>query len=1111
MYNRYNFFTSYISRAHLYLLLFLTIAMWLTVDFFRVPGILEHPQFTEIISPNYLKELMIDHPSIKISFWVFFGIDFFWAALLLIMLCKYSFGKLCEGKLNSKKWCFRVIVGLAIIAYCLDFVENCYYLYYKEYNEVLVIWKKIAYGLFLFGVILTYLHYTFRKYTQTVGTFLRSSVYSLLILVVLGSFLPKAPQVNSIVVNLYNNPIQLMLLFLAAPIFAVVLAHYPSYFNINEKKRGWFMSEKWRKWLVGIVFYKYDKDFIATKEGEQEDQVNFLLRILGILFYVSLFYMLGYTSEVNFDWTIQVSKLAAILLAVGIIILFELKAQKDEWFKNNASYLKKSFPGFYDGDNPTKLAVDKEDQQDEIPKKSQPEIDCKKKIETEIQGLLEPNTLRTIRKPVFFFVFLFGFMVVFHLMFLIYMALNGDFRYTETKAILSLCCIVLQLVSYVYYRTYRSVLRFIFYRDSSAINNAFYILRDFQLLNEQGVVQEIPTGLKVECKKAYIEAFFTKSKLPIPEIGHINFWRLDQWYLRFLSWAQFGALSNNITFLQATTVVGFINAGFFVAINIFSEWALAVNPIIVILAALFFYYGILIVITKNLIYYNYSKESFAFKKKRRFYFRLVLISMVLFTLNRLGRESSNELFTLPLIERNEGNEVKIEDFVNNLPKNNERYYIGCYGGGMKSNAWTMTILKSLYDQDNDIFKKTAGISGASGGTIGLANIAAIINANSDKLKSWDGIIEDISTENILSLDLTHILGRDTFNHLLIPGINLSGQDRSSKAMERYAYLTNNHNEIKSASSYRAYWKKLYREQKNRFPILISNSTNTIGNGGMAVSVSAEGVAKDILYHDSDDVLEIQKRYYDSVGNFVIDSMKTLGFFDAVSTSNRFPLISPAAKIETKGHFNDGGIYDNSGLLSVLKLYRTVNYIEERNGTRNINQHNVFISIVNDKNLYIKKRLENLKSEITSNKVNKSTEISSILNAVAATEMVPIYVKSELELLSSTYDGGNVSFHSIYLPHLFTVEDVKQMYGEELNLGKEENLNVLHKKLYGLAKKNNSEIKKLINPKGSLYIKPIIQPPMSRVMAKEAFDFMKKMRYHKMTKEVMEKIKNHSKE
>lgn len=1096
MYTKKTLSTSYVSPAHLYLLFGLTILMWIAADYFRIPGILGHPQFTEKISPKFLADLMKSEPRISISYYLFFIIDLIWAPLLLWALCKYMLGKLWERSTKPRRGLFRAFVFFALLSYGLDIAENCYYLCYMAYNRLLANLKTACYAIVFFSVLLTYMHFTFRKYIKTLVTFLTASTYSLIILVVLGSFLPRAPQVNSIVVNLYQHPWQLIILFLVAPTFAVVLAHYPSYFNIEEKKRSWFTGD-WRLGLIGIVFYKNKRPLKADAGRKLEDEVNFLYRILGILFYVALFYILGYTSEVNFSWQVQVSKVATIMLVAGIALLYALKQRKDKWFEKVSGYLEKRFPGFYDGDNP----LPTKDLGSVSPEK------CQATNETPDQKTL--NNLLSIRQPVISFAVIFGLTVLAHLGLVLYLWQCEPCRYSELTAHWSMACILLQMISYIYFRTFRSALRFVFYKNTKAINNAFYIMREIDVVEKQPGVINKEVALSVSCKKEHIDTFFedVDFRPKNTEKGVLRFLvQIQIAYYNFLRSVSFGALSNNITFLQSMSVVGFLNILFYIGINIFSEAAVAINPILIILSALFFFYGLLVVLTKNFIYYKYSVERLAVQNRSRFNFLLVLGILTLIVLNRLKVEIPNNLFTLPLVERNsEEEELSLERYVDGLPKDGVRYYVACYGGGMKSNAWSMNVLKALYDQDPEFFQKTVGISGASGGTVGLANMAAIINANGD-VSDWDGLIETISTENVLSLDLTHILGRDLINHLLVPGFSLQGKDRSSKAMALYAKLTNNSDEVCKPTPYRKFWKDLYAAQEQRFPILISNSTNTKGNGGMAVSVRVDDpIANKILYHDSDDVLDVLKTTYDSRGNRKSTDSLTLSYFDAVSTSNRFPLISPAAKIETKGHFNDGGIYENSGLLSIWKLYRAIDYLEKFDTTNNERQHNVFVSIVNDRDQYIKARLKREEVTLGSSKVNESTELSSILNAVVATEMMPVYVKSELELLD--YCNTNVSFHTIYLPHRFTVADVKRIYGEELHKEPTADINDTHKALYGVVERNNSEIKHFLDQDCPLMGKPVIEPPMSRVMAKPAYEFMKKMiEHHPMTRDSLKVIK-----
>ena len=82
------------------------------------------------------------------------------------------------------------------------------------------------------------------NWSSALYKFLKSAYISLLILVLIGVILPKAPQVNSIVVNLYYSPINFFVLLLFSSIYAVVLSHYPNYFFLNssDNRREWKMA-----------------------------------------------------------------------------------------------------------------------------------------------------------------------------------------------------------------------------------------------------------------------------------------------------------------------------------------------------------------------------------------------------------------------------------------------------------------------------------------------------------------------------------------------------------------------------------------------------------------------------------------------------------------------------------------------------------------------------------------------------------------------------------------------------------------------------------------------------------------------------------------------------
>jgi len=1066
--------------SNLFLAFFvLSILMLNVAGVFNVPGVVDHPQFDETVNTSLVKDLMGQDYWLKFSYYLFFILDFFWAGCLLLLVWKFVYKKAASSTKKATTILFPFFTAFVVLALVFDIAENINYMWNISYSKVVSTAKIIAYTAVGIVFIISLLRFIIKEFLPTLRQFLVSSIYSLIILVIIGVLLPTAPQVNSIVVDLYLQPWNLLILLVVAPVFAIVIAHYPSYFNIEEENRQWSMG-KIKRFVIGIVHFRYNKNVKQTAAGKTEGQVNFLFRVLGICFYAALFYMIAFASEVNFNWYLKSSLLAVSLLVCSVFILYVLKERKDDWYEKNYKYLYDLLPSFYDGDYTTEVV--KESTRIIEKRTHHTEQDDAKSSDR----VVWKESLADINKPIHVYLWLLVATIVCHIVLFGVILSCLDCAYSEGTVILSLICVFLQTITFVCYRSFRSLFRFSFFNASKPPIIESFLKppygEELEKLNEK----ELNAIMKDQRNK--IDTFFDSENHP-----------KASGLCKVASRLGFGSLSNNVTFLQLNAVFGVVNAVFFLILNFNSDAAVFFNAILIILSAMFLYYGILVVITKNYIYYKYSKEKNRNKNHLKFEYFVLCSALLLVIAYGLGRAYPNELFTLRPIVRHTDDELSLKAF-NKLDTLETRYYIGSYGGGMKSNAWTMVILNELNKRDPNFFKKTAGISGVSGGTMGMANMVAIMKANKNK-NTWSGIIEKVATENILSLDLTHMLGRDIFNYLFVPCVDLSGWDRSSKAMERYARLTNNEDQINSNTSFRTYWKKLYDDSSHSFPILIANTTNVRGNQGMAVSVRVEdSVAQSLLYHGADNILEIEQKGGIDNKKHPGTTKKTLRYYDAMSTSNRFPILSPAAKIETKGHYNDGGIYENSGLLSVYKLFKAINHRDTIANLKNLRQRNVFVSIVNDKNAYIKHVLDVFKCEAI--KINTDSEINAILSSISATEMMPIYIKEKLKRLAKNNDS--IDFKTIYLPHRFTVADVKDIMGEELFCNSKANVDSL---LHSIVIENNKDIKSLIESNCTQKSTPIIEPPMSRVMAKPAYKFMLQMLKHPITEDAINKIIN----
>lgn len=1085
-----------IYTGQVWTLFMLTLFIMLIQGAVNVPGILDGPQFTYDatynLTPkadfeNFIESIIKGDPWLKFCYYAFFVVDFVWAGLLLRITWKFVKRRFlrsvndaddtAQDNLDGKEkiW-IKVLSVIFISAYVADFVENILYLSEFRYEEIVSTVKMALYAtsglLFLFALLSDINDKVF----PVLGRFFRSSVLSLIIVAVLGMFLPTAEQVNSIIVDLYIKPLNLILLLVLSPLFAVVLAHYPSYFGKGEdlKLRNWFMAAPKVIGAFGVVFYRYNMEF-ASKSGKIESRVNFLYRALGIAYFAALFYIVAYTSQVNFSWMLKMSTLSLALFIAGCGFLYYIKQKKDEWYSTSFQLIKAGMSGFYDGDyrNASEEA--------EIVKKRKMEgEDAPESTEADPRIEKAAGELRRHMWP-----FLRLCMFTFFLHIVLFGLLFGcrDCGYSEITVVISLICIALQMFCFVYYRAYRSLLRFTFYNaNSDTILNSFSNLIDTNTWWND--MKDDAKDKHIAKQQADVKKFFGK---------YANHFTGNHWLIKiFVDYKllRLGALSNNVVFLRINALFGIANFLFLLALNLKSSLSTNLSTVLVILLSLFFYYGIAVVFIKNRIYYRQTNA----KGRTRFTQITFFLFVLFFIFFGLTRFRDNKLFTLPLTPRQSDTEVSLKMFTENLKGKNRRLYVGCYGGGMKSNAWTMAVLEELYRKDSSIISDMVGISGASGGTMGIVNWFALLKGypglNNQKRKQK---IKEVATENVLALDATHILGRDSFNYLFNPFKSAQGSDRSSKAMQLYANLSKDTEAIEKNFDYRQYWKRLYKKYQKEFPIFIANTTNVQGNHGMAVSVRVDNdTVSSFLYQNADNILEIDGALLKEVPN----TQQSLGYYDAISTSNRFPILSPAAKIETKGHFNDGGIYENSGLLSVYKLYRAIDFIE-KDTIQPPQQRNIFISIVNDKNLYLREVVKKL--QCRASKINYYGELSIVLRSVASTEMMPIYIKTELDRLEKLSEDGSLEYHSIYLPHTLTIQDIKNAIGETLlcKIGSNSD-----KELYGFVKKHNEVIEDLMNPKCKYGATPIVEPAVSRSNAQPAFDFMLNMLEHQSVKEAI---------
>ena len=525
--------------------------------------------------------------------------------------------------------------------------------------------------------------------------------------------------------------------------------------------------------------------------------------------------------------------------------------------------------------------------------------------------------------------------------------------------------------------------------------------------------------------------------------------------------------SNNIVYLKLISIIGFLCVFALIYLNFNWKVIHKVNPIPIFLMYYMGYYGILVIFIKHRKYYLQEKNQVLpitlesinkYKNWWKTYIPNILTAFVLIGI--YGTFIGNDLHELQTLDRTE--ETTLTEFEESIKNKDKHYFAASYGGGLKSNLWTMLLLNKLESNDkSDFFENARCISTVSGGSVGSVNYA-YLKANNIQNRSEK--IEQLGGLNSLSLDFVFALGRDWLSEL-IPSqlIKFKGRDRSYYGMKQHLFTIDSlGTKVKEKETLYATYSKI----KNSFPPLIINSTSLRGRYANSLSLVLDATLDknyDAIFPGAINLLGSEKD-------------KELSLYRVASTSNRFPLLSPTAKIKTKGHFLDGGIFENSGLLSAHSF---ANYllskkvIEKNDTTNNIK----FVNFVNSKEEYILQFIEN--NQIFLEKEKETAEITSVLNAISAIRLNPAYIKETIE--------NKYELISIYLPHYFTFKDLKIVLG---GFPKKDNI----KKILLKIEENNTTIKSVLNSTNYYDQEKwgIVQPATGRLLSEASVKYQKAM-------------------
>ena len=489
----------------------------------------------------------------------------------------------------------------------------------------------------------------------------------------------------------------------------------------------------------------------------------------------------------------------------------------------------------------------------------------------------------------------------------------------------------------------------------------------------------------------------------------------------------------------------------------------SVNALIIIIAYLNIMYGLIILPIKGYLYHHYQHKQ-GLKPKRFYLYLIPLLPVIVVLLWAFGTRD-NSLHLLPTTTfSNEYIEVTPKEFIEQTCStfNDDKpvYFVASYGGGLKANAWNLLVLDEL--NRLGVLNRTIVLSGVSGGSLGQ-HLYSALQLNHKDADTIRNTIREISTSNFLSVDAAHFLGADYIREFIPDKILPDHPDRAMRSMNLYNELLHSNNKDAIQVAYSEYWTRLYRNKVTSgqfYPMLLSSSTSTHHERGIVCSLDFRE-SFERVFPASTDIL------------FSSDSenRESLPYLYAASCTNRFPVFSPAAKVAEKGHFVDGGYFENSGLLSLMNTYDWIT--KQDSGIDD--ERSYIIQIVNDKPAYIRFMLKKWMNEVQTTRsrvVEPVTELTAVLGTITSIDQMPRYVNEYVE------NRFGKKLIEIHLPYVFTISDVEAIYAGEVDSDLIKNKISVH----------NEQLKQSLTENNSYY--DIAEPPLARLLGDQAFNYMK---------------------
>ncbi len=336
---------------HSWTLLVLTILMGVVAGLFRINGYIHHPQHARFDDFAAIYNFIVAHPN-EGWYYTFFGVDAVWALVLLtwcfhILVRLKSSGEIRPDQLSKKPlrandpkegqldYVPGIFLILMVLSYLLDITEGiCYIKGWAKNLSTWVFLKNLAYGIsalvFIYGCWKYWVLMPARRARQlkAIRVFFSSSYLSIITILLVGGILTFIPQGITVVIHWLNSPLNLFLSLILIGFLAVVVSHFPAYFEARrteiQDRIDWYLFEDWAwlRWIarnlgVGFVYYK-----VNNKKDQQGSPFNQTTRVyrhhLGSLVILALMYAVLFAANATFKFLLPPS-LVFLLLIFAIV------------------------------------------------------------------------------------------------------------------------------------------------------------------------------------------------------------------------------------------------------------------------------------------------------------------------------------------------------------------------------------------------------------------------------------------------------------------------------------------------------------------------------------------------------------------------------------------------------------------------------------------------------------------------------------------------------------------------------------------------------------------------------------------------------------------------